>query len=286
MCNTTAGSTNYEKVLAVLQCACGHSLTAQGSAVRCEQCGAAYPISDGKIIFSPQTIGDVPDALDRLKSKLKKWNKLYRLLTKLISPVCPSGDTKRFIKSLSKESLILNLGSGNYRLRDDIVNMDMFPYKNVDVCGDISKLPFRDNSVDAVIILAVLEHVQDPAAVINEIYRVLKPSGHVFAYMPFIVGFHAVPYDYQRYTIEGMRYAFRTFDVSKLTNVGCVSGFLWVFQELLAILLSFGIMPLYRVLHLLIMAVTWPIKFLDLLYRRHKASSNITTGFYILGKKP
>jgi 2-polyprenyl-6-hydroxyphenyl methylase/3-demethylubiquinone-9 3-methyltransferase len=39
------------------------------------------------------------------------------------------------------------------------------------------KLPFGDGSFDAVVCSEVLEHVQDPAAVIAEVSRVLRPGG-------------------------------------------------------------------------------------------------------------
>ena len=43
--------------------------------------------------------------------------------------------------------------------------------------GDGAQLPFRDGSFDGVVCSEVLEHVEDDAAVVREIARVLKPGG-------------------------------------------------------------------------------------------------------------
>src|SRR5690242_5139173 len=42
-------------------------------------------------------------------------------------------------------------------------------------------LPFADCSIDVILSRQVLEHVENPAAVISEVYRILKPGGYVFA---------------------------------------------------------------------------------------------------------
>ena len=45
-------------------------------------------------------------------------------------------------------------------------------------------IPFPDNTFDLVVSLAVLEHVQDVAAVLGETYRVLKPGGWAYFEVP------------------------------------------------------------------------------------------------------
>jgi len=47
----------------------------------------------------------------------------------------------------------------------------------VDVKADILELPFDDNSFDIVFCNHVLEHIEDDAKAMSELYRVLKPGG-------------------------------------------------------------------------------------------------------------
>jgi SAM-dependent methyltransferase len=44
------------------------------------------------------------------------------------------------------------------------------------------RLPFADESFDAVLSLGVLEHVRDPEGSLEEIRRVLRPGGRVYVY--------------------------------------------------------------------------------------------------------
>jgi SAM-dependent methyltransferase len=52
------------------------------------------------------------------------------------------------------------------------------------VRADATWLPFPDRSVDAVVILDVLEHLDNPLTVLAEVHRVLKPGGWLVASVP------------------------------------------------------------------------------------------------------
>ncbi len=82
-----------------------------------------------------------------------------------------------------------------------------------DFVEDIHALSFKDESIDGVFCLAVLEHVYDPKKAAEELMRVLKKGGLGFIYVPFIYRYHAnltEDYrDYFRYSKDGIGYLFR-----------------------------------------------------------------------------
>jgi SAM-dependent methyltransferase len=83
-----------------------------------------------------------------------------------------------------------------------------------DIVADVQALPFADGSLEAVLCLEVLEHVEDPFRAVREIHRVLKPGGKVLASSPFHWPYHAKPglyRDYWRFSADGMRTLFKPF---------------------------------------------------------------------------
>lgn len=78
----------------------------------------------------------------------------------------------------SATPLRLNLGSGNRPL-PGFVNVDSRPLPTVDVVADVCSLPFADGSAIEVEASSLLEHFEDPYAVLDEIHRVLATDGVV-----------------------------------------------------------------------------------------------------------
>lgn len=124
------------------------------------------------------------------------------------------------LKAASDHPKVLIIGSGargeaaDVLWNDDTVEihgMDVYASNSVDVVCDAHYLPFESEYYDGVWIQAVLEHVVEPPKVVEEIFRVLKGGGLVYAETPFMQQVHEGAYDFTRYTVLGHRYLFRRF---------------------------------------------------------------------------
>ncbi|MDB5460810.1 MAG: class SAM-dependent methyltransferase [Caulobacteraceae bacterium] len=115
------------------------------------------------------------------------------------------------------------VGSGAQALYDAgvVVGLDIYPSQHTALVADAHAIPFADETFDAVWIQAVLEHVLSPEQVVQEIHRVLKPDGYVFADTPFLQHVHEGAYDFTRFTMNGHRWLFRNF---RLLDAGSTGG--------------------------------------------------------------
>jgi SAM-dependent methyltransferase len=106
-------------------------------------------------------------------------------------------------------------GMGTDALYDDPsvrqIAFDIYPSALTHFVADANQIPLADACVDAVCVQAVLEHVVDPASVVAEIARVLKPDGVVYAETPFMQQVHEGAYDFTRFTELGHRWLWRRF---------------------------------------------------------------------------
>lgn len=94
----------------------------------------------------------------------------------------------------------------------DVIAFDVYSSPFVQFIGDGHAIPLADASVDGVIIQAVLEHVTEPWKVAEEVHRVLREGGLVYADTPFMQQVHEGAWDFTRFTESGHRYLFRRFD--------------------------------------------------------------------------
>lgn len=74
-----------------------------------------------------------------------------------------------------------------------------------DLYADAARLPIAQASVDAVLLLEVMEHLGEDDRTLKEISRVLRPGGQFFLSVPFLYPMHDEPSDFRRYTIHGLR---------------------------------------------------------------------------------
>jgi SAM-dependent methyltransferase len=64
--------------------------------------------------------------------------------------------------------------------------------------------PVADASADLVLCTEVLEHVLEPADLLREVRRCMRPGGRLLMTVPFAARWHFVPYDYWRFTPSGI----------------------------------------------------------------------------------
>jgi ubiquinone/menaquinone biosynthesis C-methylase UbiE len=74
----------------------------------------------------------------------------------------------------------------DYAAKQQIANVEFRP-------GSVYTLPFADQTFDAVFSHALLEHLADPLAALNQMKRVLKPGGVAGVCCPDWSGFLVAP---------------------------------------------------------------------------------------------
>jgi len=254
-------------------------------------CQKEYSVIDGRLHFLEKqgkgfekSSGDV--IINKLKVFFKKYPIIFTILYYTLGASAVGRRPKKAIQDLGEDKIILNLGSGIRSVRKDVINVDFYPFAIVDIVADIADLPFKDNSVDAIVCESVLEHVKNPWAIVREMKRILKPKGIIYLSVPFIAGFHSSPDDYYRWSKQGLRELLKDFKEEEIgVRSGPTSGMLSVVNEWIAIILSFGLKPLHQIILMILTIVTFPLKFPDYFISKFSTSQNIAFGFYYIGRK-
>jgi SAM-dependent methyltransferase len=205
----------------LLQCArCSARLEwSHGNGV-CSSCGAAVErTASGAYRFLPP--GKRPAPPKKEPTDSSNWNawrlRNYEYLADKL-------------RGLADGSIVVDLGAGPGQFRrlyerHRYVGLDFQEYPGVSIVADLTKrLPLAGGCVDAVVLSNTLEHLPEPALVLEEFHRVLRRGGFVVVLVPFLIRVHQEPHDYLRYTrymLERLlaRAGFERIDVSELGDI-------------------------------------------------------------------
>ncbi len=271
--------------------------------VSCQECGEDYPIREGVPVliaadspFYSRAETNGAELLARRSSPvwLQRLMRTYPVRTyfELNPPLTMWIDHSLFrhLNECTPQMKILNLGSGAGLFDKylgshlNLINLDVLPTtKHLDTMADAHRLPFADESLDAIYSNAVLEHVQRPWLVAEEIYRVLRPGGKIFINVPFLNIIHDV-HDYFRFTDKGLEILFSRFEKIDGGASAGPSSFLGPF--FIEYILCF--VPgryLKTLLRSPLSLLAWPMKYLDIPIRRSADLRLTADAFYFVGVK-
>lgn len=253
---------------------------------------------DGRFCFvGPDVLARYREELksdaNRLKTRLKAHPWLYYFLLYFASTIFFGGlSAKRAIerifggRGIPEDKVVVNLGSGPRRYYKGVLNIDLYPFRNVDIVADASDLPFKDNCVDMVVAESLMEHLPRPGEMVEEITRVVKPGGYVYGLVPFLYPFHSSPNDYYRWTAAGIRESFADWEVIEIgMRSGPVSALLSTLTHALALIFSFGVDKLYLLLVNVFMLLLAPLKVFDALFFLFPKSSEAASFLYFFLRK-
>jgi SAM-dependent methyltransferase/uncharacterized protein YbaR (Trm112 family) len=245
---STAGPSGREMqmlgaIAAFLRCPrCHGRLDGREAELVCSSsdCHGRYPVANGIpiLIDDRQSLYRASDIAAELKVMNRRQNgsrslgSVIRSLTPSISRNVKGAENlarlARLLPSGAARVLVIGYGKAVAEAattlpgRDaEVVHSSVLPDADATLISDPHDLPFEDGIFDAVIARGVLHKVLNPWRCAEEIHRVLKPSGLIYAETPFMQQIHQGTHDFYRFTHLGHRYVFRRFE--EITS-GAASG--------------------------------------------------------------
>jgi uncharacterized protein YbaR (Trm112 family)/SAM-dependent methyltransferase len=284
---------------------CRLKLTYVGTELTCtnSECATHFPIVDGVpvLLNEKSSVFTIEDFFSRRNTTFNlHGNKLRKSIRRLIPTISKNIKARENYTSLAnlllKQSasprvLVIGgsiLGQGmeliaNKTFLELIVSDVSFGPYTMLIC-DAHDIPFEDKSFDGVIVQAVLEHVINPYRCVEEVYRVLKEQGIVYAETPLMQQVHMGRYDFTRFTHLGHRRLFRRFEE---IDSGAVCGpgmaLAWSYQYFL---LSFTTSRILRVLIKVFSSLTsFHLKYFDHYLINKPGTLDAASAYYFMGRK-
>ena len=280
--------TKFDKIKNILACPnCHGNLDYKDEKFTCKNCQSHYYFKNKKIYFT-DSLG-ANDSLDKLKNVLKKYlgDMYFKYGIQVISPSYPFNFHKEVEKEIKLDSIIaIDLGSGVSKYNENIICLDICDYSNVDIVCDISKLPFKKESIDIIMSRSVMEHVPDPYKIFDEIKRCTKVGGYTAHLIPWMMPFHASPYDFHRFSHKAVSNVFSNWSlVSQFAPFGFMTLILHIITEFFPSLLFSAESKYKSYFYLFLCLILFPIKYLDIFFVRKKNLISIAPSIFSFYKK-
>jgi SAM-dependent methyltransferase len=285
---------------------CKAAMENEEKSLRCTGCGWVMPVVNGTpiLIFDERSVFKVSDfvsgsddetqigyhdvsSLPHFHQRLRR--RIANALSNREAPVkwFSKEDAVRAVCERRSNPRILVIGAGILRFDTcsaDFTYTDASRVDGIDYVCDAHDLPFVDETFDAVIAVALLEHVADPFRCVAEIARVLKPDGFVHAESPFLQPVHMGRYDFTRFTPLGHRRLFRQFEAIQCgVALGPGSVLAWAIRYwLLSLTDNITARKWIRAFGLL---VTMPVRYSDVIFKNKVGAGDCAGGNIFFGQK-
>jgi uncharacterized protein YbaR (Trm112 family) len=243
------------RIRELLRCPiCRSKLELSDSQLRCvnPDCKSSFPIIDGIpiLINESSSVFSMRDFVCKSDTFFKPTSKIASLFVRLMPDISrnfkANDNYDKFAKLLLAENqnprvLVVGgsiLGFGMQRIVEipaiELIEGDVSFGPRTRLIFDAHDIPFESNSMDGVIVQAVLEHVVDPQRCVEQIHRVLKDGGLVYAETPFMQQVHGGRYDFTRFTHLGHHLLFQKFEeISSGAVAGPGTALAWSYRYFL-----------------------------------------------------
>lgn len=208
--NSTGLSESITGILACPNCSSSLNLTAHD--LECSSCGTRYSRNEkGQTDLRLQAPKTVAADFQLGTSLLPDQGFDFTIMKSCPDPEVDFSNIKvpwhispelrsYFPKAKGAGSQMLDLGCGT-TVHKSIAEHAGFEYVGIDydthqapILADAHALPFKDNSFEFILSIAVLEHIQYPFVMMKEVDWVLKPGGVFIGSVAFLEPFHSNSY--------------------------------------------------------------------------------------------
>lgn len=202
---------------------CADSLVGDLPSLRCPACGIDFQSTAGQPILLDDSTEAASIAAAGLNGEPSGLTRSARPVRRRMPPHVNTvlANVRAFRSQLPRRSRVLIVGGGlaghgvQSLISDpdlEVIAFDIYPSDMTQFVADGHHVPLQSNSFDGVLVQAVLEHVLAPERIVDEIHRVLRPDGVVYAETAFMQHVHEGAHDFIRFTERGHRWLFRAFE--------------------------------------------------------------------------